>query len=42
MSMALLASLPLLDQYAVLSNNSDYVTQLEEAVARAYLKTREF
>ena len=33
------ASLPLLDQYAVLSNNSDYVTQLEEAVARAYLKT---
>lgn len=32
-------SLPLLDKYAVLSNNSDYVTQLEEAVARAYLKT---
>ena len=31
-------AVPLLDQYAVLSNNSDYVTQLEEAVARAYLK----
>ncbi len=33
------ASLPLLDRYAVLSNNSDYVTQLEEATARAYLQT---
>ena len=32
-------SLPLLNQYAVLSDNSDYVTQLEEAVARAYLST---
>ena len=33
------AGLPLLSQYALLSNNSDYVTQLEEALARAYLKT---
>ena len=33
------ASLPLLDQFSKLSNNSDYVTQLEDAVARAYLKT---
>lgn len=33
------ASLPLLQEYAVLSKSSDYVTQLEEALARAYLKT---
>ncbi len=32
-------SLPLLDEYSALSKNSDYLTQLEEAVARAYLKT---
>ncbi len=32
-------SLPLLNQFAGLSNDSDYLTQLEEAVARAYLKT---
>lgn len=31
--------LPLLQQFLVLSKNSDYVTQLEEALARAYLKT---
>lgn len=31
-------SLPLLEQFSRLSNNSDYVTQLEDAVARAYLK----
>ena len=30
---------PLLEQFAKLSKNSDYVTQLEEAVARAHLKT---
>lgn len=33
------ASLPLLNQFALLSDNSDYLTQLEEAIARAYLKT---
>lgn len=33
------ASLPLLQQFLVLSRSSDYVTQLEEALARAYLKT---
>lgn len=32
------ASLPLLQEYAVLSKSSDYLTQLEEALARAYLK----
>ncbi|MES2581462.1 MAG: GGDEF domain-containing protein [Pseudomonadota bacterium] len=31
--------MPLLDEYSALSKNSDYLTQLEEAVARAYLKT---
>jgi diguanylate cyclase (GGDEF)-like protein len=32
-------SLPLLREYAVLSPDSDYAAQLEEALARAYLKT---
>lgn len=32
-------SLPLLQEFSVLSQSSDYVTQLEDAVARAYLKT---
>ncbi len=32
-------SLPLLQQFSVLSQSSDYLTQLEEALARAYLKT---
>jgi diguanylate cyclase (GGDEF)-like protein len=31
-------SLPLLKQYALLSDSSDYLSQLEDAVARAYLK----
>lgn len=31
--------LPLLRQFSVLSKSSDYVTQLEDALARAYLKT---
>ncbi len=31
-------SLPLLQEFSVLSKDSDYLTQLEEAVARAYLK----
>ena len=35
----ILIGLPLMARYAVLSHNSDYLTQLEEAVARAYLKT---
>ena len=35
----LAASLPLLQDYAALSQSSDYLTQLEDAVARAYLKT---
>ncbi|MDD5333157.1 MAG: GGDEF domain-containing protein [Rhodoferax sp.] len=33
------SGLPLLRQFSVLSQSSDYVTQLEEALARAYLKT---
>ena len=33
------ASLPLLKQFTIVSRDSDYVTQLEEALARAYLKT---
>ena len=33
------ASLPLLQEFSILSKDSDYLTQLEEAVARAYLKT---
>lgn len=33
------AGLPLLQEYAVLSQSSDYLTQLEDAVASAYLKT---
>lgn len=32
-------SLPLLKQFSVLSKDSDYLTQLEEALARAYLQT---
>lgn len=32
-------SLPLLKEFSILSKDSDYLTQLEEAVARAYLKT---
>lgn len=32
-------SLPLLQQFAVISKSSDYLTQLQEALARAYLKT---
>ena len=35
----LTATLPLLNEFSQLSHNSDYITQLEEAVARAYLKT---
>lgn len=35
----LATSLPLLNEYAVMSESSDYLTQLEDAVARAYLKT---
>ncbi len=31
--------LPLLDEFSTLYKDSDYVTQLEEAIARAYLKT---
>jgi len=31
--------LPLLQEFSILSKDSDYLTQLEEAVARAYLKT---
>jgi diguanylate cyclase (GGDEF)-like protein len=31
--------LPLLDELSTLNKDSDYVTQLEEAIARAYLKT---
>lgn len=31
--------LPLLQEFSVLGKDSDYVTQLEEALARAYLKT---
>lgn len=33
------ASLPLLQQFSALNKESDYVTQLTESVARAYLKT---
>ena len=32
-------SLPLLQEYSVLSPESDYATQLDDALARAYLKT---
>lgn len=32
-------SLPLLKEFSLLSKDSDYLTQLEEALARAYLKT---
>lgn len=32
-------SLPLLKEFSILSKDSDYLTQLEEALARAYLKT---
>jgi diguanylate cyclase (GGDEF)-like protein len=32
-------SLPLLKEFSILSKDSDYLTQLEEAVARAYLQT---
>ena len=35
----IVAGLSLLSQHALLSNNSDYVTKLEEALVRAYLKT---
>ena len=33
-------SLPLLQDYSHMRKNSDYLTQLEEAVARAYLQTK--
>ena len=33
-------SRPLLREFAIFNNESDYVTQLEEAVARAYLKNK--
>lgn len=33
------AGLPLLHQFSILSQGSDYVTKLQEALARAYLKT---
>lgn len=33
-------ALPLLREYSILNNKSEYVTQLEEAIARAYLKSR--
>ena len=35
----IVACLSLLSQHALLSNNSDYVTQLEESLVRVYLKT---
>ena len=35
----IVAGLSLLSQHALLSNNSDYVTQLEESLVRVYLKT---
>ncbi|MES2952791.1 MAG: GGDEF domain-containing protein [Pseudomonadota bacterium] len=38
-SKGLATSLPLLRQFSDIGKNSDYVTQLEEAIARAYLKT---
>ncbi len=38
-SKGLATSLPLLRQFSDIGRNSDYVTQLEEAIARAYLKT---
>ncbi len=38
-SKGIATSLPLLNEFVTLSKDSDYVTQLEEAVARAYLKT---
>lgn len=36
---AITAILPLLRQFSVLNNDSDYVIQLQEAIARAYLKS---
>lgn len=35
----IVASLPLLQQFVVTGKDSDYVTQLEEALARAYIQT---